>query len=518
MTTDTNPQSPPAGDRPLRRSADDRVIAGVAGGIARRLDIPAWVIRVAFVVLSFGGGLGIALYIAGWLLIPDDGDDETVARSFLGRVSDRSGWIGIAFVGLGVLIAASSIDFIRGDLALAVFVAVVGVMLYRGEFGSSDSDPGAPEPEATRPTGPGPTTSSTAPSATVSSLTTGTGSTVTPPPATPPPAPPVAIEAPKPPKPPKPPSVLGRLTIALALIAAGVMAFFDYALTSFDPTPRHYLGLALGILATGLLIGSVIGRARGLIFLGILLVPFLIFSPIAEFDFRGDSGVGQRRVEVDSVDQLAATYDLALGELVVDLRSVDFTGHVVELDASVGIGSLRVLVPEGVEVDLDAQVGIGEVQAFGSSRGGFAREIDTTRSGSDGRLVLDVETFIGEVRVTGAGGPAIAADFEERVTTPAQLRDVYDFQAGDVRLDLSDLVLRTPRTVRIENGVGRIEVIVPSRANTNVTAHSDIGQVVVFGQSSGGFDTTVAHTATGAALLTLDIDLDAGEIVVLEEN
>lgn len=512
METDTNPQSPPAGDRPLRRSVEDRVIAGVAGGIARRLDIPAWVVRVAFVVLSFGGGLGVALYIAGWLLIPDDHDAEPLARGFIGRVSDRSGWIGIAFVGLGVLIAASSIDFIRADLALAVFIAVIGVMLYRGEFGSPGPDSEPTDPVAARPT------TSPAQPATASGFTAETGTTVAPPPTTPPPAPPEAAEPPRPPKPPKPPSVLGRLTIALSLIATGVMAFLDYVLTAFDPTPRHYLGLALAILATGLLVGSLVGRARGLIFVGILLIPFLIFSPIAEFDFRGDSSVGQRRVVVDSADEIAGPYDLAMGELVIDLRSVDFTGEVVDLAASVGIGSLRVLVPDGVEVELAAQVGIGEVQAFGSSRSGFAREIETARSGNAGRLVLDAEAFIGEVRVSGNGGPAIAADFDEHVVTPSQLQDVYDFQTGDVRLDLSDLVLRSPRTVRIENGVGRIEVIVASAATTNVTAHTDIGQVVVFGQSSGGFDTTVDHRATGAAILTLEIDLDAGEIVVVEEN
>ncbi|MDX1448246.1 MAG: LiaF-related protein, partial [Acidimicrobiia bacterium] len=223
-------------------------------------------------------------------------------------------------------------------------------------------------------------------------------------------------------------------------------------------------------------------------------------------------------VTVESASQIAGPYELAIGELVIDLRSVDFSGEWVELDASVGIGSLRVLVPEDVEVELTAQVGIGDVQAFGSSRSGFAREIDTFRAGEAGRLVLDAETFIGEVRVStqGATTTSTSTDFVQRITTPAQLDDSYEFEVGDVRLDLSELVLRTPRTVRISSGTGRIEVIVPSRETTTVYARSDIGRVAVFGQEDDGFDNSVEVPATGQALLTLDIELDAGEIIVEE--
>lgn len=375
METETTRQA----DRPLRRSATDRVIAGVAGGIARRLDIPAWVVRVAFVVLAFGGGLGIALYVAGWLLITDDNDTEPIARSLIERIQDRSGWIGIAFVGLGVLIVVLGIDFIRGDLAIAVFIGVIGVMLYRGELGgdtSRKSDSKTVERPATHPT--------------PASLAT-----------------PERGETP-PPKEPKPPSILGRLTIALALISSGVMAFFDYAVTTFDPALRHYLGLVLGVVGVGLIVGSVLGRARGLIFVGILVAPMLVLSPLAD-------------------------------------------------------------------------------------------------------------VIVGEVRIAGSDAPpALTSSFDERITSPAQLQDYYHPDTGDFRLDLSGLVLRQPRTVRIENGIGTITVIVPDRATTTVYAHTDLGQVVLYGATQGGFDTTVESEASGEALLTLDIDLDAGEIIVEE--
>src|SRR5580692_10007780 len=57
----------------LRRSTKRRMIGGVAGGIGERFDIDANIVRVVFVVLSFLYGLGIAIYLAMWVLIPQSG-------------------------------------------------------------------------------------------------------------------------------------------------------------------------------------------------------------------------------------------------------------------------------------------------------------------------------------------------------------------------------------------------------------------------------------------------------------
>jgi len=47
-----------------------RVVAGVAGGLSNAVGVaPMWG-RLAFVVLTLFGGLGIALYVAAWLLLP----------------------------------------------------------------------------------------------------------------------------------------------------------------------------------------------------------------------------------------------------------------------------------------------------------------------------------------------------------------------------------------------------------------------------------------------------------------
>lgn len=92
-TTENNAQSTTANDRParqeLRRSTDDRMLAGVAGGLARFLDVDATLVRIAFAVLTVVGGAGVPIYLACWLLIPEDGAGQSIAGSFLDSHRNR---------------------------------------------------------------------------------------------------------------------------------------------------------------------------------------------------------------------------------------------------------------------------------------------------------------------------------------------------------------------------------------------------------------------------------------------
>ena len=69
--------------RQLRRSGDDRMLAGVAGGIARSLDVDVTLVRVVIAALALFTGAIVPLYIAAWLLVPADGDDQSVAAAWL---------------------------------------------------------------------------------------------------------------------------------------------------------------------------------------------------------------------------------------------------------------------------------------------------------------------------------------------------------------------------------------------------------------------------------------------------
>jgi phage shock protein PspC (stress-responsive transcriptional regulator) len=74
----------------LRRSGDDRMLAGVAGGIARYLGADVTLVRVIVAALVLFTGAGAALYLAAWLLIPADGEDESIAAAWVARRQDRS--------------------------------------------------------------------------------------------------------------------------------------------------------------------------------------------------------------------------------------------------------------------------------------------------------------------------------------------------------------------------------------------------------------------------------------------
>jgi len=78
--------------RQLRRSDYGRWVAGVAAGLADYLDVDVVVVRIGLIALTVVGGLGVPLYLAAWLLVPDEGDDESVAEHLLGHPGVGSGW------------------------------------------------------------------------------------------------------------------------------------------------------------------------------------------------------------------------------------------------------------------------------------------------------------------------------------------------------------------------------------------------------------------------------------------
>ena len=56
----------------LRRSASDRWIAGVCGGLARATGVESWVWRLLFVLLLLCGGTGVVIYVLMWIFVPSE--------------------------------------------------------------------------------------------------------------------------------------------------------------------------------------------------------------------------------------------------------------------------------------------------------------------------------------------------------------------------------------------------------------------------------------------------------------
>jgi phage shock protein PspC (stress-responsive transcriptional regulator) len=66
------------------------MLGGVAAGIAHYLSVDVTVVRIIFAVLTIVGGAGIPLYLAGWLVIPEEGSEQSIASQFIQSLSARS--------------------------------------------------------------------------------------------------------------------------------------------------------------------------------------------------------------------------------------------------------------------------------------------------------------------------------------------------------------------------------------------------------------------------------------------
>ena len=88
------------------RSETDRVIAGVAGGIAERLGVSSTLVRLAWLLSVFFGGLGIVVYLILWVVLSSGS-----ARTPAGRIAEERFARGE--------ITAAELERIRRDLQVA---------------------------------------------------------------------------------------------------------------------------------------------------------------------------------------------------------------------------------------------------------------------------------------------------------------------------------------------------------------------------------------------------------------
>ena len=66
------------------------MLTGVAEGLGRYFGVDTTLVRIGFVVLTVIGGAGVPLYLAGLLLIPDEGSDQSIAASIVESFQNRN--------------------------------------------------------------------------------------------------------------------------------------------------------------------------------------------------------------------------------------------------------------------------------------------------------------------------------------------------------------------------------------------------------------------------------------------
>lgn len=413
--------------RRLRRRPADRVIGGVAGGLADYLNIDPLLVRASFVGLMLFGGAGLVLYVVSWLLIPAGGRDRSIVQDWFAWLSSR---LGNRTAILAVLVLALVAFWLAGEAQpclvyldevpytgqcvdrgygwfsgfelvglrnaglIAIAIIVTGFLVLRWRDGSGRPPGGAgvaaswsAPADATEASGPARTVDSgrgTAPLNDASRLG----------------APSVPSPWVAPARVPRPWSPLGWYALAAALVAVGVLAIVGN-LPGLRVGLGQYFGAGLSVLGLGLVVGAWWGRARLLIAMGVVLLPFAVTAAFINVPLAG--GYGEQTFHPQTVGELRPEYRLAVGEIYLDLTGLD-SAEPITVSASVGVGRLIVLVRDDARLTVDARVSGGRISLLGGRQVGTGLADRVERAMGTGPLiVLTLESGIGQVLVESAG-------------------------------------------------------------------------------------------------------------------
>ena len=393
-----------------RRSRSDRVIAGVCGGIGRALNIDPVLVRVMMAVLVFVGGVGLPLYIAGWLLMPEDGAQTSPAQSLLGnRARPDHPWLWPIVVGIAIFLAiglASSVNMspfsFPGPL---IGLFLLWFFLFRKR--NTRLPPPRTQPALRRPAHdpgrllrPGPLRLDCTQDSPTSATGAGTvqpvwteddplGLYVDEPPA---PAPTAARQPERRP---------GRKGVKpVVVLVTGIAMLIAWAAGSTPPT---IAAIGLGVLGAGMLIGGFLGRTRGLVPVGILLAIALaatsVFDTVPKFS--------DADYAVSATDQpITATgtqYRMDVGSMQIDLSKARFAPGAV-VSAHGRIGEIKLILPPNVDLKGTATSEFGEVRTPAEKREGHDVVLTLDDLGADRKagpeaVTLDLQLKAGAIVV-----------------------------------------------------------------------------------------------------------------------
>jgi phage shock protein PspC (stress-responsive transcriptional regulator) len=359
-------------ERRLERIEDGRWIAGVATGLADWFNVPVWLVRVIFLLLLGPAGIGLVVYLALIVFMPHESEEDSPAERWFGEMDSPAKWGGALIAVIGGLILLGALTNVDGGILIALALVAVGVLLFQ-TTGAGRASP----PETQVEDGAG----------------------------TPPrvPRPPKEPKAPRPPRERKPRerSNLGAFTIAGVLIALGLLGSADIAGWLY-PEAVHYFAVAVLGIGLGLFVGTWFGRSRGLILLGVALLPplFATFAVANADQIFSGWGIDEPPVTgTIVVDEVIGTrrIDIGVGDPVIDARDAVW-GPNARLNIDIGAGEVRVLLPD--DVDIRAELGIGEMSHDGRSVASGLGDLEYRSGDGDGPLVT-IDMGIGDLSIEG---------------------------------------------------------------------------------------------------------------------
>lgn len=317
----------------MRRSRDDRVVAGVCSGAAKYLNVDPVVIRVVIAVLTFVGLAGLIIYLAAWFLLPAEGAEKSIAADWFNLDKNEEQVRVVGLIGAAVLAALAvvgnsdwawwGIPWVLVPIAILYWLLVVRRRRRRAGSGVTPSA-ASPEDTAILPEGAVERQQATAPERRKDR------------------SPGLAV-----------------LTLSVAAIAVAITVLVGQATDGIDWTT--YIAIALGVVAVGLLVGTVFGRPGPLVPVGLLLAVVLAIGSLMP-----NGAMGERIYTPGSASEVVGSYEHGVGKLELDLTGVtdasQLTGSTVRVHN--GIGETRVIVPHDLNVVVDADLRAGEIRAF----------------------------------------------------------------------------------------------------------------------------------------------------------
>ena len=402
--------------RVVRRDTANGMVGGVAAGFARFLGVDVVWVRLTFAALTLlGGGFGVLLYLAAWLVIPE-GDDRDAGGRTEAPGDGASGhrdptrgpafWIGVALISIGGLALIDGMDgpsatritwVTPREVLLPIVLIGIGALILRSGR-RADVSPEVPRAAPRTPDG-------GAFEERIERWSEEVGQRAE------------AFEARSATlREARSRSRVAPVTLGLALVTlGGVWLLGSVGVTGL--TLLRALAGALLVVGAGLVVGASRGRGRGLIAAGLVLAPVVLVTANwqatvgTSIDWSEDvaaSGVGTVNERPTTLDELPRVFATGLGETVIDLRSPDLvagfaSAGTTELMIVHGFGELTVYVPETVTVEIAVTLGVGEIALLDAGSEGIGRSAAVTVPGTSpdgGRLLLTIEQGLGVVTVS----------------------------------------------------------------------------------------------------------------------
>jgi len=440
------------------------VIGGVAAGVARYVGLPVNLVRIALVGLTLFEGVGLFLYLAGWLLIPaDDASDSRPVALTSSTPSLVAGFVVLTLGAIGLIDESwplAEAEFIIPILLLGVGFALLnrrsdesgdermfagsrtqGSWPPKSQPSASNSTPTVVPVPPVDPRDVGheigslhrtefdetPPFTDTASLAEMASLADrgpfeGAGADSGPsveedpfgpaqdPVAGPPPwdtpdrAAPWAVAKPHgvPTRPVRTGPPVTSITLAVAAVDVGVfLVLANIARLGISATTL--LGSLLVVFGAGMVASAIYGRALVLYPLSALTLVLLALAPLIDTTLSG--GVGTREIRVVTEDGLEPAYSMGMGELIVDLSDLRLTSdRTVTVD--VGAGYAEIEVPDDARVEVLATSRAGYVEVAQTSDEGVRNRIYRVLEGADPSaptLTIEASATFGYVEVRRRG-------------------------------------------------------------------------------------------------------------------